>query len=89
MFSLVLATLLHLTPPARPPKHSPPPQSLIFLPPSKDALNFMFVADKGGKFKILSPPAFSKELRKCIVLRVDFYEASIGEVLVLRCEESQ
>lgn len=88
MLSLALATLLHLTPTVREPKQ-PVPQTLYSLPPSDGSLNFMFVADKGKKVKILSPTAFNQEMSKCIVLRVDFYEASIGEVLVFRCEESQ
>lgn len=89
MVSLILAGLLHLQP-ARPPEKQQPRTNpiLLQLPASDNSINAMFVADKGGKYKLVSLPQFQKILNKCMVLRVDGYDTQQGALLVFRCEES-
>lgn len=90
MISILLAVGLSLAAPQATPKPQPPIQEIIEIPPAQNELNAMFVASKGNrKYKILSLPAFQKELNKCILLHVEFFDTPDGPLIIFRCEESQ
>lgn len=88
MYALVLAALLagpQITPPP-----GPPSQQIVQIPPATDELNVMFVASKGDrKYRVLTLPAFQKELSKCIMLHTEFFDTPQGPLVVFRCEESK
>lgn len=89
MYALIMVGLF-LTASQATPKPQPPIQELIEIPPAQNELNAMFVASKGNrKYKILSLPAFQKELDKCIMIHVEFFDTERGPLIVFRCEESQ